>query len=626
MVYSHNNLFIYEKGEGVPIFHKQLEAVGNVIDAQILSENEVLLFYTVGSVFVEETPDDEEDVTYQIAIYNTVLDETQIIHSYTVHVDWDEDDAESVLSPPYCVSSRNETVVFWEDGQLKKLTLENREIEDVAYSHEEPDFIVFEKGADNLLLLYFDTCVTYNLEDGYELSIHQYEDLNYQLAGKHSVLSLLMFDEYLNPYEWNLLQSRPIEKYQYSKRSITGVFVKSATKELIVTYDNDSLVVLNEQGDLVESLNYGKGDAQTCLSLYSNKHDCLIFLYENDSYEYVECCYLTTGQTRYAYFDSVEKNKIKGLTLPISEDRIFCEFERKVTEIDLATLNATPVFDAGENETVQAVYHDADTDLLRIIVTYIPKGDSDSQQRPRAYEYRKISDGTYARVAWYELPHLSRTLLNEFSPFYKEVYTQPRSADDSIKLNSEYFLNFGIFFDYDDVITEAMSFEKHIEYGDKAGQTETAYMNPHKANYVIGDIPALVTYLVEDNEVPLTQLLHINEEENTMVVIDNKDLLVLKYEDGEYYEICRASPLGDGEYGNPAEGAEIQGEYVYFWRHPNLLYSFDIETGSIRQYDGLIPGLVVLGCDFRNSGMSTAVKDMLNLHGGKTGHTPNHRR
>ena len=86
VVYSHNNLFIYEKDEGVPIFHKQLKAVGNVIDAQILSENEVLLFYTVGSVFVEETPDDEEDVTYQISIYNTVLDETQIIHSYTVSV------------------------------------------------------------------------------------------------------------------------------------------------------------------------------------------------------------------------------------------------------------------------------------------------------------------------------------------------------------------------------------------------------------------------------------------------------------------------------------------------------------------------------------------------------------
>jgi len=616
-VFSHNNLRLYKKGELSPVYATELTEVGNVIDARILNDKEIFLFYTVGTIFVEETPDDVEDVTYQIAIYNIETAQTDVLYSYAITADWDEDDAESILSPPYAFNPRNDTVVFWDNGHLKKLLLSTREVENVPYPHDEPDFMIFERGANNLLLLYFDTCVTYVLEECYEFSRHQYDDLTFQLAGTHSALYLLMFDEQLKPYEWSLLQSRPIEKYQYSNRNITDVYVKSTTKELLVTFDNDSLVILDEQGTLVESLYFGKSDAQTCMSLYSNVHDCLIFLYENDSYDYIECHYLSSGKTQYAYFDTVEKNKIRSIALPSSEDKIFCEFENKVTEIDLLTLESTPVYSATDDEVVQAVHYDAERDIVNIIVTYVPKDESNIPKRPCAYEYKQIPNGAYVRIAWYELPHLHRDYLNEFSPFYKEVYTQPRSDGDKLKLNHEYFLNYGVFLDFDDVIEEAMRVEKHIEFGPSAGQTVIVNLNPLVANYVIGDIPALVTYLVEDNEAPLFQLLYINESENATVAIHNKEIIVLKYCGDKYEEISRFKHLHPGEYGSPADGGIVQGNTVYFWKYPNLLCSFNMETETLKCYESYVPGLSVVGCDFNGATMSNTVKDMLATHGGK---------
>ena len=283
-----------------------------------LSAWQSFLFYTTGTVFVEETAEEQEVVTYRLAIYDTASEDLRVLHGYSVDVDWNEDDAESVLSPPLCVDAKNENAVFWENGELKKLSLVSNQIQEMPYNYDAPDFMVFERGADALLLLYYDTCVTYDLENRCDVSIHQYEGLNYQLAGTHSALSLLLFDERLNPYEWNLLQSRPAEKYKYSKRSITDVYLKNETQEVIVTFDNDSLIVLGKNGELAESFHYGKPDSQTCMSLYSNEHDCMIFLHDNDSYEFVECHYLSAGKTQYAYFDSVEKNKIKSITLPSS--------------------------------------------------------------------------------------------------------------------------------------------------------------------------------------------------------------------------------------------------------------------------------------------------------------------
>ena len=290
--------------------------------------------------------------------------------------------------------------------------------------------------------------------------------------------------------------------------------------------------------------------------------------------------------------------------------------EKRVTEIDLATLESTFVFDAEMTEVVQAVYHDIATDTFNIIVTYIPNEADGSQQRPRSYAYRKMADGAYVCLSWYELPHISRDLLSEFSIFHKEVYTQPKSDGDSLKLNSEYFLNSGFFLENDDVIFEAMRVEKHMEHGASKGRTETAFLNPQRINYVIGDIPALVAHMMDGSESPTVKILYANDDDDSTVAIDGRDLVVLKYRDGEQVEMCRVSPMGEGEYGEPADGAVVQGDTVFYWKLPNLLYSFDIKTGSVKSYGVYFPGLAVVGCDFRNADASNSTIDMLKSHGG----------
>jgi hypothetical protein len=303
--------------------------------------------------------------------------------------------------------------------------------------------------------------------------------------------------------------------------------------------------------------------------------------------------------------------------MPSSEDRIICEFEKKVTEIDLMSLESLLVYTATDDEVVQAVQYSALSDTLTIIVTHIPKDDNSLPKKPRAFEYKKLDIQGYILIAWYELPYLHKENLNKFSPFYKEVYTQPRSDGDKVKLNADYFLNHGIFINCDDDITEAMSVTKHYEHDTAAGRTEEFFLNPHVTNFVIGDVPALVTFLLEDNDAPLIQILQFSEADNAVVAINNNELIVLKYNNGRYNEISRFSHSDLGEHGSPADGAIIQGTIVYFWKLPNSLYSYNIVTKDFTDYECIIPGLSVFECDFRNARMSSVIKKSLDLHKGK---------
>ena len=101
-----------------------------------------------------------------------------------------------------------------------------------------------------------------------------------------------------------------------------------------------------------------------------------------------------------------------------------------------------------------------------------------------------------------------------------------------------------------------------------------------------------------------------------MVAIDGRDLVVLKYRDGKHKEICRMSPMSESECGEPADGAVIQGNADFYWKLPNLLYSFDTKIRSVKSYSAYVPGLAVICCDFSDADMSSSTKKMLEVHGG----------
>jgi len=614
IVYSNRHMYVYPRKEIEPVYDIQFTEIGNVIEVKMINNCEFLWFYTIGTTFCEESSEDIKEVTYEIAIYNAKNNKKYLLHSYSIEFDFDgDDDVGTVLSPPFCVDQKCETIVFWEGNSLRKLTLSSKHVTDMAYNYDAPDYLVFAKGVDMLLLLHFDACVKYDIVKEYVEAIYQYEDLTFQIAGSHNAIKLLMFDERLNPFEWDLVASnKPVEKYRYSTRSITNVFTIEAEKRLIVTFDNDCLIVLDEQGKLVESMCYGERESQASIALYSDTHGYMLFHYENEDYEYVKRYHFATGESVYAYFDYVEGNKIKSMFMPATEDRMFCEFVKKVTEIDLNKLTSTLVFQADESETIQAAFYSDVDNSLKVLVSFSPDSKNSIAPLPRMYEFKNVADGKYKLNTWYELPFLDKFLLQKLSPFHKETFPPLYRIDDGTNAEEYYCINSGMFLNVeadDEKLMEAMCIQRH----GADGVTEPMYFDPYMVNYVISDLPALVHHL-QGCEEPLFQLLNINDALNTIVTLHHNELVVFKYSKNGVLECCRIQLSKNNEYDTIAN-AVITGGNVYYWKHPNFLFSLDIETGKLKSYENFVPGFIVSGCDFRGAKMSDTVRNILKFYG-----------
>jgi len=637
VVFSRKNLRIYERDNPAPIFSAELEEVGNIIDVLILKTGLVLLFYTEGNWWWYEQGDykkenDVEGIVYKIAVFDTKANTLEVLHEYSGVVESDEDEVVGrAFSPLYAVDSNGETVMFFEKDGLKKLTIQSKTITDMPFSYEEPNHITFAQNTNALFMLYYDVCVRYDVAEGCEIGMYRFDELDFQIKGKQSAIRLLMFDEELNTYERNLVTDSLTAKYQRSKHTIMDVFSDSTSKELIVTFDNDSLWVIDEEsGKLVESLCYGEPDAKSCLSLYSENSGRMIFLFENENYEYIKCYNMKTGKSERAYFDFVEKNKIKSIILPEADEHLFCVFERSVSEINLTTFEFTEVFRAENDSIIQAAHYCDAENNVRIVTSY-PLLANSPERKPRLYEIGMCENGACKHISWYELPYLEEKTLCQLSSFYQELFTPMKPVGDKFKKNHDFFISSGVFLNYNEAsgrdIANALCVEKYFHESNGVVCIEKATLNPHEVNYVIGELPAILTQTTyddsddsDDGPAPF-KLLDVSADGKTIVALLKDGLIVFLLYDGEFREVCRFSSAFEDVIGERnVTGARIGKDgFVYFWVGANKLYRLDTLQGGNKSYESFTPGLSVMGCDFSDADMSTVTRYMLVLHGGEAG-------
>jgi len=638
VVYSHNNLRIYERDITKPIFSKQLTEVGNVIDALILKDGRVLLFYTEGNWWWYEHRGNEkenpiEGIAYRIALFDTKNEVLEILHEYSAsaEVEMDEEGAvKQALLPLFAIDSNGETVMFFERGKLKKLTVKTKSVTEMPFNYGEPDYITFASNTDVLIVVYFEECLRYNVTEGCEIGIYRYDGLNYQIRGKQSALKLLMFDEELKTYERNIITDSLSAKYQYCKHTITNVFTDSDAKELIVTFDNDSLWIIDEQsGALLETMCYGEPDAKSCLSLYSASSGRMIFLFENESYEYIKCYNIKTGKSERAYFEFVDNHKIKSVFMPKTEDCLFCIYEESVEVINLTSLELTEIFRAEEGSAIQAAYYCAADNIVKIVIAYVLLP-NEPERKPIIYEISIGKIGVCLDVSWYELPYLEERISQQMSAFYQEVFTPPQTAGSVSKLNHKYFINSGVFLGYDEIcgidINAGLCIKKHFFEGNDVVRIANATLNPSVVNYVISDLPVILTQMsydgnnYNDDMPPTYQLLDVSDDGQTIAALLKDGLIVFQFYDGQFREVCRYS----SSFNNLFEESGVSGArigkdgFVYYWLGANKLYRLDIREGVNKSYENFTPGLSVMGCNFRGSDMSTVTRFTLVLHGGVT--------
>ncbi|MCL1883941.1 MAG: hypothetical protein FWF81_09360 [Defluviitaleaceae bacterium] len=485
--------------------------------------------------------------------------------------------------------------------------MKTKKVTGLPCKYSEPNHMSF--AGNTLLLMDSDMCVAYNIRKRQVEKTYSYGDLSFQIPGIHSNDRLLLFDEHLNPYEWNLVTDDVLLKYRHSRRTLTGIYAKPHSDKLIVTFDNDSLWVIDKNsGELLDALCYTEPDARSGFALYSSVHDCMIFLYVNYFYEYIRCYDLSTGKYRHAYFDLVEERRISCLFTSTDEKYLFCVFEKKVVEIDLYTLDSTVVYLAKDNEVIQDAFFDADEGIVGIIIEFIGvenQAKTSMRKLPHIYEMKKDTEGSYGLASWYQLPYVSNAILEKLSFFRNDVYKHPNPFEERAQHGKTCFINSGLFLRADEDVFSALTVEKQkFDCVGTPCEKVTVTLNPHKINYVLGDLPAMLAQLesgdsnVDENippdNFPVAQILCVSEKYNAVVAIAHGHIVLYNRTDNGFVKSGQVALESIIVSESDVSGAEIGIDgTIYYWSASEKLYSYNMQTGEHKHHEYYVPGLVV---------------------------------
>jgi hypothetical protein len=200
----------------------------------------------------------------------------------------------------------------------------------------------------------------------------------------------------------------------------------------------------------------------------------------------------------------------------------------------------------------------------------------------------------------YKPPYLPLELKECFIPGSPDIRgIDSNGGPEHLCLNSG-----GIFIHWNHNLEATLSVDKQI--WDNDGNESVVKLTPK---------PGDINYICYDQSLTFSKrLLGINNENNIGSVIDmEKDYLSLFKFNGNFFEeISTISTKNKQIEYCTADNKNV----VFGISDGNDIFSVDFRTNTIKEYPSYIPGLVVVGCDFRNAKMSDTIRSILALHGG----------
>jgi hypothetical protein len=368
-------------------------------------------------------------------------------------------------------------------------------------------------------------------------------------------------------------------------------------------------------GELNSAIYYGERDIRKGTTLYDRARNCLITLLENDYYEYIKYYDIPSCSYKRTYFDFTEKQKLRGMETPETKERLLCIFDRKISEIDLETLLQFDVYTANDDETVLSAQYINNGGLIQVVLSRkltdselvpISLGEKNRSKKaivgvPYIYEFQELNDGRYRKAAEYKLPYIPSDLLSYFAP---GTFGKYPIDDGSGSINM--CVTSGIFVGWHDAFNKFLSVEKRVwdESGNESVIETTLKVDRH--NFFCYD-----QSLATDDKI----LLNTSDDFMRAVILEDKKLFLYKFDGGAYREA--AAYQSDKEY---IENCTANNEQILFCVAENSsVFSVDLQTGYIDESffePSLIPGLVILGCDFTGAEMSDYAHKILTQHGG----------
>jgi len=502
----------------------------------------------------------------------------------------------------FCVNKTGDRVAFLDGEYINEYHLDSKAIKSATHRiTETPIYMNYMDSDRNYVFVVYDkAAVKYDMRGRYDCAIYERNDLSFSVKGCFGGNKLLLFDEDCDCYEWDIDKDIIPLKYKHHNMAALGVYLNKTCTELIVPFDNDSIVFIDvDNAGLNNALYYGERETNAGMCLYDKTRDSFMMLLENDSYEFIKNFDVQSCEYKRSYYDFVDKHKIRSMEVSARSGYLLCAFDKKVSIIDLDTLSLLDVYTASNGEQIRTARYHGEDDILIVLCEATHVADA-LLGSPRIYELQKTMTGSYRKSASYKPPYVPLDMLDQYVTDTNITF----GIDSSGGMNL-LCLGTGIFLKRDVYLNSVLTIDKHI--WNEAGKEIIVKYTP-KINEFF--------YICYDESFDFNKtLLNISEDFSSAVAseLESQRLAVLELNgDGDAYIEIKTIVLNDESVGSCVTGNDSR---LFCLGSENNAFSLDLLTGVKREYPVYTPGLVVIGCDFTGADMSDTVRDLLALHG-----------
>jgi len=594
-----NYLYLYESGEPKYIYEFQANRADTIVTALMVNQNEIIMLICNLELNLAKV-----ELTCRFDSLNIQTNECRTLHEFNTLAC----QRTAMLTKPvarrvpvFCVSDTGDRISFIDSGFIGEYNLESKEMtktsQKLEYIPEFMNYLASDK--DYIVVAHKKNAHKYHLRDEYEAEIFTQKNFGFDVKGVFSGSKFLIFDHDTICYEWDIAKDTIQLKYKHHMMRVISMFTNSVATEIIATYDNDGVVFVDvETGRLSNTINIGERDVSSGMCVYDKSRNILVALLESATYEFVRSFDAFTCGTRRSYFDFVSKHKMRSIEIAPSSRHLLCAFDRKVSVIDLETLELSDIYVADSNEEIRVAHFFGD-ESVKMAVCKKTNSLISSLGAAWIYEFQKNAEGIYYKSASYKPPTVPIEMLNDYVSGSNITF----DIENDNSLNN-LCLDAGVFLNRSEDLIPILSVDKHI--WDENGSTSVAKYIPQQNEFYYVCYPESF-----DSQ---ETLLASNEDRSLIVTLElqSQQISILKYGEGKYSGI-RSLSFEDGL----VEGCIIHDEtLLYFLCSENRIFSIDLKTDVKVDYPSYTPNLIVIGCDFRGAEVNEGTRSTLLEHGG----------
>lgn len=614
-------LCLYEQGKEKSVYEFKSNKSIMIATALMSSADEIILLNCTREdiVIINDVEEFEKtEIRCHLDLLNIHSGEMQTLHSFNTIVNLNNQPHDNPVvllqgTPFFCVNISGDRISFFDKNHIYQYRLDTKEITSIAHKLKgAPSHMSYMGSEENLIVVVYDkiACI-FDLQMQCDYLPYQLDDYGFYVNGTFGPNKLLVFDEDHDCYEWDMKKDTMHLKYKHYEMGIDSIYTSKEETEVIAMFDDGSTIFIDvETGGLNDSVCLDERGAKMGMFVFDRDKYAMVALLEYDSYEFIKYYDALSCEQKRTYYDFLDKQRINGIESSANMEYILCAFNKKASEIDMNTLVIKDIYTAQNGETIVSADY-CENDIIRVVICTKPKIRNACYGEPYIIEFRRGGFGKYIKSAYYQPPTVPIDFLESFIPGQynthgiqgDEISELPMSTGVLIEDSSTLSMSTGIFLEHSDGLNAILTIDKHI-WGDSGSERIV------KHTFRAGEF----FYLCYDYHWPNwgRTLFHISKDRTFAAVVIDMRLSLLRLSGGGYVEIGGITIEDRPIWACAAENENV----CFIATEGNFISYINIKTGTERMYPSYVPGLAVIGCDFRCAEMSESTKKKLSSHGG----------